>query len=421
MSGFKLLSHVATLSAVLGCTSLLAVSASAKTPELFSTLADTSIATLPQQAIAGKSRAVKINYGQLRSGRIALSLPGGISFEAVRDRQQDLGKGRLAWVGRASDDPDNKIVIAVSGNAVAGTFSYNGKLFKLEPRANGSHVLSEVSAIAPALEHDPIPVGGTTANAPNSTTTSTSTSTSTGGVAADTNGSVIDVLIAITPAVRALYGSEGDDALAIHAVAETNQAYINSNMTTRLNLVGVYLMNYIESGDMATDLNRLSGTNDGFMDSIHTVRDIYGADVVSLIEVGGQYCGIAYLMTTVSTGFAPAAFSVVHHSCATGYHTLAHEIGHNQGANHDLANSSGAQSYPYAHGYQNPDNAFRTVMAYNCVGGCTHIDHFANPDILYNGLPTGDASYAASAVAIDQTAPTVAAFREHVTDLPPGC
>lgn len=416
MWGLKLLSRSATLSALIGCVALIAVSASAQTPEhpgLFSQLPDTSLAVLPQQAIAGKSRAVKINYGQLRSGRFFVSLPGEISYEVIGEVQQGLSKGRFAWVGHASDDPDSTVVIGVSGKAVAGTFVYHGKLFKLEPRADGRHVLSEVTTSAPAPELEPIPIADTTSSASNSTTGSR--------VAASSNGSVIDVLVAITPAVRALYGSEGSNALLIQAVAEANQAYFNSNMTTRLNLLGVFPTNYIESGSMTTDLSRLSATNDGFMDEIHSLRDSYGADVVSLIEVEPQYCGLAYRMVTLSAGFAPYAFSVLHHSCATAYYSFAHEIGHNQGAHHDLTNGSGVTIYPYAHGYQDTDNSFRTVMAYDCVGGCTRIDYFANPGVLYNGLLTGNASYAANAVVIDQTAATVATFRKSVTDLPPGC
>ncbi len=237
----------------------------------------------------------------------------------------------------------------------------------------------------------------------------------------DSNGSVIDLLIVYTPAVEALYGNQGDDALMILAVTEANQGYINSNMATRLNLVGVYRANYIESGDMLTDLTRLRTDNDGFMDEIHAVRNFYGADLVSLIEADGGACGIAYLMNTLSTSFAPNAFSVVHHSCATGYYSFAHEIGHNQGAAHDLANTSDVTIYPYAHGYQDPLGRFRTIMAYDCPGGCSRIDYFANPKVLYNGVPTGEAAYSADAIAIDKTAPTVAAFRAHVTDLPPGC
>ena len=173
------------MSSMIGYISLLAFSAAAQAPEppgLFSQLPDTSIATLPQQAIAGKSRAVTINYELLRSDRFFVSLPGDISFEAVRETQQDLGKGRFSWVGHASDDPDNTVVIGVSGDAVAGTFTYHGKLFKLEPRANGSHVLSEVKTTDPAPELDPVPVADATSSAPVSTATASS--------AVDSNGSV---------------------------------------------------------------------------------------------------------------------------------------------------------------------------------------------------------------------------------------
>ncbi len=88
---------------------------------------------------------------------------------------------------------------------------------------------------------------------------------------------------------------------------------------------------------MSTDLSRLRATNDGYMDELHSLRDSYGADLVSLIENEPAYCGYAYRMTSLSTSFASSAFSVVHHSCATGYYSFAHEIGHNQGAHHDPA------------------------------------------------------------------------------------
>jgi len=281
-----------------------------------------------------------------------------------------------------------------------------------------------VKATAPAPELDPIAisvpasvadrVADISSGAPNLKVL--------GSAGANGTGSVLDVLVAYTPAVQALYGTEGAEALSVQAVAETNQAYSNSDMTTRLNLIGVYRTNYIESGDMATDLHRISGSNDGFMDDIHVARDVYGADLVSLIEADGQYCGVAYLMDTLSPDWAPWAFSVVNHSCATGYYSFAHEIGHNQGAHHDIANAGGASTiHPYAHGYQDPNGAFRTVMAYDCPVGCPRIQHFANPNVLYGGVPTGEPTYAADGLAIDQTAATVAAFRARVTGVPPGC
>jgi hypothetical protein len=351
---------------------------------------------------------VKINYGRLRSGRFFVSLPDGVSFEAVRELQHDLDGGRFAWVGRAADDPDSRVVIGVSGDALAGTFAYDGRLFKLEPRADGSHVVSEVETGDPAPEMDPVPVADT------------GTSGGTSGDASTTfdGGTVMDVLVAFTPRVESAYGTAGTEALIVQAVAESNQAYANSGVTARLNLVGTVRTDYVESGNMSTDLSRLRGNGDGYMDELHALRDDLGADLVSLIEHEPQYCGIAYRMTSLSTGFASSAFSVVHRTCATGYYSFAHEIGHNQGAHHDPANASGAM-YPYAYGHQEPFGAFRTVMAYNCSGGCTRVDHFSNPNVLLGGESTGIDGAADNARTINTNAGTIAAFREIPSQFPP--
>ncbi|MEZ5571748.1 MAG: zinc-dependent metalloprotease family protein [Halioglobus sp.] len=363
---------------------------------------------LPKNTVRGNYRTVKIDQKKLRKGRFFVSLPDGMSYEAVRVIQQERGKGRFAWVGHASDDPENRVVIGVSGDAVAGTFSYRGKLFRLEPRADGSQILSEVTPTDPAPELDPIAV----ADAPSALVDSGNNFTT----AADANGAVIDVLVAYTPAVQALYGSAGAEALILQAVAEANQAYANSGMATRLNLVHSVLTNYAESSDMNTDLTRLRGTGDGYMDELHALRNQYGADVVNLIEIEPQYCGLAYRMATLSSSFASSAFSVVHAGCATGYYSFAHEIGHNQGAHHDYANATGGTAiYPYAYGFPDPNHAFRTIMSYNCIGGCTRIGHFSNSGVLYNGRPTGYAGSTENAMAIDNTAATVASFRQSAT------
>jgi hypothetical protein len=321
---------------------------------------------------------------------------------------QDLGNGRMAWVGHAAEDRRNRVILGVSGDAVAGTFAYRGRLYKLEPRANGRHVVSEVEKRDPAPEHDPIPVfdvSGGQSSAPVS------------GDAGAPGGSEIDVLVAYTPVVEALYGTQGAEALVIQAVAETNQAYTDSQMSTRLNLVHTVRVDYDESGSMSSDLFRLRSSSDGYMDELHTLRDTYGADVVSLIEHEPQYCGVAYRMTSLSTGFASSAFNVVHHSCATGYYSFGHEIGHNQGAHHDHNNAGGA-IFPYAYGYQDPNSYFRTIMAYNCPSGCTRVGLFSRGDNTYLNYPAGIPGSAENALAIDETAATVAAFRQ-ASALPP--
>jgi len=390
-----------------------------KPPPLFAEEMGQPHVELPAQAIAGKSRAVKINHANLRAGKLSLSLPGGLTVGAMRDRQEDMGNGRFAWVGHAVGNRSERVIIGVSGDAVAGTFVRKGKLFKLEPRADGSHVLSEVGTGAPAPEADPIPV---TAPVTESVTAPDQVSsgglTPGAGVATDPGQQIIDVMVVYTPKVEQIYGTAGAEALIIQAVAETNQAYANSGINPRLNLVHSARTNYTESGDISTDLSRLRATADGYMDELHTMRDNYGADLVTLIGDALNYCGFAYRMTNLSASFASSAFSVVHRSCATGHYSFAHELGHNQGAHHDPDNGSGA-IYTYAHGYRDPLNKFRTVMAFNCSSNCTRVGHFSNPDILYNGTPTGDAVYSNNARTLNNTAATVAGFRAQAQQQPP--
>ena len=204
----------------------------------------------------------------------------------------------------------------------------------------------------------------------------------------------------------------------IQAIAETNQAYANSGIMPRLNLVHTVVVDYTESGSMITDLGRLQNTSDGYMDELQGLRDDYGADLVSLIVDSAPGCGLAYIMDTLAAYFANYAFSVVQHDCATSYYSFAHELGHNQGANHDPDNA-GSAIYPYAYGYQDPFGAFRTVMATSCSDYCARIDHFSNPEIQYNGSATGISGLSDNVRTINNTAATIAGFRQPVNQSPP--
>lgn len=412
MKRFGLSAQAFTAATLMGFISFFSTGAMAKTPTPDGLFTDETASThrvLPKRAFRATSRGVRLNREKLRRGKFFVDLPGDVSFEVVRELQHEMADKQYAWVGHARGNKENRAVLGVSGDAVAGTFRYGEKLFKLEPRANGQHVISEVSPRDPAPELDPVPVLDLPAFDAQGEEYAAS------GAAADGNGSIIDVMVAYTPAVVEIYGVDGIQAMIIQAVAETNQAYTNSGMSTRINLVHSVETNYTTSGSMLTDLGRLRNTNDGHMDEIHQLRDQYGADLVSLIDKQSGYCGLAYRMSGLSPFFASSAFSIVNHSCATGYYSFGHELGHNQGLHHDPAAAGGSSSvYQYAYGYQDPYGAFRTVMAYNCPGGCTRINHFSNPNILYNGEPTGDAGVSDNARAIDNTASVVSSFRQSV-------
>ena len=151
------------------------------------------------------------------------------------------------------------------------------------------------------------------------------------------------------------------------------------------------------------------------------LRDQHGADLVVLVVGDGTSCGIAYtqrnnchlpaketdVRCTIGdeyTAFAYAAVSAETDKCPVTSYTIALEMGHQYGMEHqpDPANQSGA-SLPGSYGLRrhavsNPPGA-RTVMANNCfvdtdldgtpdTERCPLYMHFSNPMINFGPEPT---------------------------------
>lgn len=237
------------------------------------------------------------------------------------------------------------------------------------------------------------------------------------GPNADT-GATIDIMVAYTSTARAAEGSTAAMKARIAlAVTETNTGYANAGVTPRLRLVHVEEVAYAETGDIFTDVTRLTATADGFIDQIHTLRNTYAADMVGLIvENGGGYCGVAKtIMATAAT-----AFQVTARDCATGYYSFGHEFGHLQGARHDKYVDTNNTPYAYGHGYTHPSAtpslSWRTIMAYNnactAVGyNCTRLQYWSNPTKTYSGAAMGVAGSNENYKVLNNTAVTVANFR----------
>ncbi len=237
------------------------------------------------------------------------------------------------------------------------------------------------------------------------------------GVNAD-SGSTIDVMVVYTPAALAGEGSEAAmKARVALAVSETNTSYSKAGITTRLRLVHTEMVSYTETGNMSTDLNRMINTSDGYMDNVHSLRNIYGADMVSLVvENGGGYCGLASSIKANATN----AFQVTkRYGCMTGYYSFGHEFGHLQGARHDTYVDSSTSPYTYGHGYVHKGSTFltrwRTVMAYNnkCSDSgynCTRLSYWSNPTKTYLGAAIGNTK-AQNYQVLNLTDTAVANFR----------
>jgi hypothetical protein len=361
------------------------------------------------------------SVGAVRSDapRLQLNLFPDQQFAVAIERVESTLSGRVIR-GRVTTDNDSTVALAIVDGVIAGKVTVAGSIYVITHAASGVHVIQQIDQSRLPPEAPPVepPAGGAQPRGP---------------IAAD-EGSTIDLLVAYTPSARMAQGGTASiEALIALGVSDTNQAYANSGVSQRLRLVQRVEIAYTESGNMGTDLARLSAPSDGHLDAIHGLRDSSGADLVQLIENSGDFCGVAYLMANVGPGFESAGFGITHYQCISPSLTFAHELGHNMGVHHDTYVTSNNGAYAYSHGYVNQaafapgataDKRWRDIMAYNnqCDANgffCSRLLYFSNPLNTYTGDPMGNAASADAVRTLNQTAPTVANFRQSVNNQPP--
>jgi peptidyl-Asp metalloendopeptidase len=370
-------------------------------------------------------RIVNVDASASDGAQIELSV-GGRQLTVNRSRAERTATGSDVWYGHVqhaprtgyapretSADPLNDVVLVRHGNQITGSVRVDGQLYRIRPLPSGATAVVQVDENGMPADHPEDAYRAIFEAAVRDRKVTAQgkpcriNCPPTGGTPVDPGPTqTIRVMVVATNDAIAAYGGDMQ-ALVELAVAESNQGYANSNIGINMVLANYSTTTYATAG-MSTDLSRFRGTSDGYMDGIHAVRDSSAADVGMLVANDASACGLASgIGSTAATAFATAYWD-----CIAGYYSFAHEIGHLQSARHDPATDSSTSPYPYGHGYREPSNAWRTVMAYNCTGaGCPRINYWSNPSVTYGGVPMGTYDKSHNQRVLVETKATVAGFR----------
>lgn len=371
-----------------------------------------------------------------RSATLTLDFFPDLSLRAARVGTDGTAV-RRTWMGVLEGYPTSSVIFVSADNELIGHVHAPFGFFRVERQTDGTYLVQQVDQSIFAEGNDEITPGEPALGA---TAAPRIVAADLPIVAAADDGSVVDVLVAITEDAVVGYGSESRARATVDLlVAETNVALRNSGVSARIRLVHAAVVPYVESGDSSTDLNRAAAPGDGFLDQLPALRDTYAADLVAVIteQMESAYCGRGYINAVGASG--RFAYSVTARRCTANGRTFAHELGHNMGATHDWYVSgltSGA--FTYSKGYVSLPGRFRDVMAYfdlcrDTGTSCSQWLGFANPAIAQNGQSAGVAAGTSLVCVPGNTAnpdcdadvvrtfaniiPTVARFRDSATSI----
>lgn len=385
---------------------------------------------------------------------IELRTPSGETMHIQYQGVEESLDGNWSWIGKTQDGLD--AVITFGESAVFGRIAQRDTEALRLTTAGGRAWLVETDPTKlldgnlgrDADESDALIPPTVAAAALSRKQAAQAKTVVTAADAAAAPSSTVDVVLGYTNGLVTKYGNAANATTRLaNLTAITNQAYQNSLVTPRIRIVRAVLVNYTDTNSNETALEAVTGyvcTTSGCttqpvpteLAPLRAARDEYGGDLVSLVRPfqapQHQGCGIAWLLGgggfTIDNSDAPFGYSVVSdgvdrdetdgrtYSCRE--ETLAHELGHNMGQQHNTEDSGGDSGmHPYSYGYrESTTNGFYTVMAYRMPNSDQFaINYFGNPAVTYadSGRATGTAT-ADNARSLNISMPLVVQFRNAV-------
>ncbi len=367
---------------------------------LFTLIDSPRAKSVEERSSLGSVREAEIVIGRrvlAENSKIRFTLFDNKTFTASRLAFEGLetrGDENLTWRGKLVDKKFSGDVVITQKGGIFGGIIYS-------PNAVYEIVAIEEKHFLVELDQSQFPAcaGGVKGEE------SGSKSQIGSGPAAD-SGDRIDVLVVYTAAVRNAVGGDAQaQTLAQQSIDATNTAYINSRIRQRVRLVGAQLTALVETGSFSTELSNLRADP-----ATASARDAVGADLVAMLTTSTAACGIGYLMSALP-GTPANGYSVTARTCAVGNLSFAHELGHNMGSHHNPENG-GTAIFPYSYGHY-VNGSYRTVMSYvdPCTSGCTRVAYFSNPNLIFNGQPTGLDNARDNARSINNTADAISNYR----------
>lgn len=399
-------------------------------------------------------------FRSLQTGSLRITSPSGQPLEFEYYRHVEHPSGDWTWVGRLKGGkPSDEAVITFGERAAFGSIAEPGKpaLRLISLRGTAWMVETDPTIIATLdneatrpttpdylLPPDPVAAVASMPDAPLSANSAPSYSNAASTAAATT----VDVVVGYTSGYAAELGGQSQAVTRLNNLIETaNQAYVNSQVNAAVRMVHALQVNYPDNTANKTALEELTGYRSGSgpipvpaaLQPLRDAREVHGGDLVTLVRrfnsPENEGCGIAWLIgggrRGIDAGDAPYGYSVASDlnnkadldevdkkSYICREETLAHELGHNMGSQHDRVTATengelkyGVFTYSFGHKTDATAGNFYTVMAYGDSGQFSY-RVFSNPRTTFcGGLPCGVAEQADNARSLTQTMPVVATFR----------